>query len=233
MRCPGQRRENVDLLEAIRTTPTTRRFKAEPPPLEAIWRALDAARFAPSGGNRQPWRVVVVADPQKRKALRDLYQPHWQAYLRRMGADRLLAQAGDDPRLASLRRADQFANALDQIPYHLVVFADPALIAFVDEGLPRRSLVGGASVYPFVQNLLLALRGEGLAGALTTLLAPAEREVRELLGVPSQLLLAAYVLVGYRADPWPRRLSRQPVSQFAYLDSYANPLPEPSAAASS
>jgi len=223
----------MELLEAIKSMPTTRAFKEDPPPLEAIERALEAARFAPSGGNRQPWRVVVVGDPAKRKRLRDLYQPHWRAYLERMGVADLLDREAEDPRLAALRRTDRFARTLERIPYHLLVFADPQLIAFVDEGLPRRSLVGGASIYPFVQNLLLALRGEGLGAALTTILAPAEAAVRELLEVPQQLILAAYLLVGYRADPWPRRLSRRPVEEFAFLDRYGSPLSGSSAASSS
>jgi len=215
----------MELFEAIRCAPTTRRFSSEPVDREAVARALDLARFAPSGGNRQPWRVVVVEDPQKRKALRDLYQPHWRAYLQGMGALQLLEQGDpDDPRLRSLVAADRFARTLEQVPLHITVWAELELIAFVDEGLERRPLVGGASVYPFVQNLLLALRGEGLGAALTTLLAPAEPEVKELLGVPNGLALAAYVLVGRRADPWPRRLNRRPLEEFAFLDRYGNPL---------
>ena len=64
-----------------------------------------------------------------------------------------------------------------------------------------------------MQNLLLALRAEGLGAAMTTLLVPAEEDVRELLGIPDEVALAAHIGVGHRADPWPQRLARRPVSR--------------------
>jgi nitroreductase len=120
--------------------------------------------------------------------------------------------------------AHAFAQNLNEVPLHLVVFVATGDLAITDAELDRPSVVGGASVYPFVQNLLLGLRAEGLGAALTTLLAPAEPEVKELLAVPDGLALAAYVLVGERADPWPKRLSRRPVQKFAFSDRYGEPL---------
>jgi nitroreductase len=75
-----------------------------------------------------------------------------------------------------------------------------------------------------VQNLLLALRAEGLGAALTTLLVPAEAEVRRLLEIPEEVALAAHIGVGYRADPWPARLARRPVEEFAFAERYGDPL---------
>ena len=82
-------------------------------------------------------------------------------------------------------------------------------------------------MYPFVQNLLLALRAEGLGAALTTLLVPAEAEVRRLLEIPEEVALAAHIGVGYRADPWPAKLARRPVSEFAFLERWGEPLAGP------
>src|SRR5947209_8639170 len=82
----------MELLDAMRCAPTSRLFKADAVPREMLVRALDAARFAPSGGNRQGWRVVVVEDPARRAALRDLYLPHWRAYLELTGGARMLAE---------------------------------------------------------------------------------------------------------------------------------------------
>jgi nitroreductase len=216
----------VELLEAIRCAPTTRRFLPDPVKREQLLAALDVARFAPSGGNRQPWRVIVVEDPRTRRALRDLYQPHWQRYMEATGGAAALADAtlAEDPRLNALRAADRFARTLEIVPVHIVIWAELASIAIVDRELQRPSIVGGASIYPFVQNLLLALRGQGLGAALTTLLAPAEAQVKELLGVPDGLALAAYVLVGKRADPWPTRLSRRPLAEVAFAERYGAPL---------
>jgi nitroreductase len=97
-------------------------------------------------------------------------------------------------------------------------------LAATDARLPRQSIVGGASIYPFAQNLLLALRAEGLGAALTTLLVPAEAEVRRLLELPEEIALAAHIGVGYRADPWPAKLSRRAVDEFAFAERYGSPL---------
>ncbi len=212
----------VELYEAMRCAPTTRRFGTDPVPREVLLRVLDNARFAPSGGNRQGWRVVAVEDAEGRRALRDLYQPHWRAYMEQTGGAAMLAdpEAHDPARVRMLKRADEFAGRIHEVPLHLVICARLGDLAIVDAELDRPSIVGGASVYPFVQNLLLGLRAEGLGAALTTLLAPAEAEVKQLLGIPDDVVLAAYVLVGPRDEPWPKRLARKPVEEFAFSERY-------------
>jgi nitroreductase len=216
----------MDLYEAMRCAPTSRRFRVDPVPREALVRALDNARFAPSGGNRQGWRVVVVEDPGTRKALRDLYLPRWRAYTEETGAARMLAdpEAFDRARVRMVQWADDYAEALHEVPVHLVVGVRLGDLAITDAALDRPSIVGGASIYPFVQNLLLALRAEDLGAAMTTLLIPAEAEVKRLLSVPDDVALAAHVGVGYRVDPWPRSLARLPVDEFAYAERYGQPL---------
>ncbi len=79
-------------------------------------------------------------------------------------------------------------------------------------------------MYPFVQNPLLALRAEGLGAALTTLLVPAEDEVKRLLEIPDGVALAAHIGVGCRREPWPTRLARKPVQEFAFAERYGEPL---------
>ena len=216
----------MELSEVMRCAPTSRRFRPDPVPLEALVRALELARFAPSGGNRQGWRVVVVRDAEARLALRELYLPHWRAYMEHTGGAQMLEhpEQSHPARLRMVRRADEYANRMEQVPVHLVVGVRLADLAVTDAGLPRQSIVGGASVYPFVQNLLLALRDEGLGAALTTLLVPAEVEVRRLLAIPDDIALAAHVGVGHRSDAWPRQLSRRPVAEFAFAERFGQPL---------
>ena len=217
----------MELFEVMRCAPTSRRFKQDPVPREAIVRALDGARFAPSGGNRQGWRVIVVEDPERRRALRELYLPAWRAYMEQTGGAALLANAealAGDRRLRMVKRADDYARGLDRVPVHMLVGVRLEDLAVTDAGLPRQSIVGGASVYPFVQNLLLALRAEGLAAAMTTLLVPAEAQVRDLLGIPEEIALAAHIGVGWPAEPWPKRLSRKAVSEFAFSERWGEPL---------
>ena len=112
------------------------------------------------------------------------------------------------------------------MPLHLVVGVRLDDLAVTDAELPRRSIVGGASIYPFVQNLLLALRAEGLGAAMTTLLVPAEEAVRELLGIPHEVDRSPPTSASAAAaDPWPRRLARRPVSEFAFADRWGQALP--------
>jgi nitroreductase len=216
----------VELYEAMRCAPTSRRFKADPVPAAALERALENARFAPSGGNRQGWRVIVVRDPGRRAALAGLYLPSWRAYMEQTGAAQMLREpdAFDAVRVRTVRGADDYAQSLAEVPVHLLVGVRLEDLAVTDADLPRQSIVGGASIYPFVQNLLLALRAEGLGAAMTTLLVPAEAEVRRLLGIPDEVALAAHIGVGYRADPWPARLARRPVEEFAFAETWGEPL---------
>jgi nitroreductase len=213
-----------ELYDVMRCAPSTRSFTADPVPHDVLERVLDNARFAPSGGNRQGWRVVVVTDADIRRRLRDLYQEPWDAYMIRTGG-RAALDAGEDSglpagRLRMLRGADEYARTFHEVPVHLVVCVSIEDLAITDSELDRPSIVGGASVYPFVQNIVLGLRHEGLGAAFTTLLVPAEEQVRALLGIPDGVVLAGHMAVGYRADPWPKQLSRKAVPEFTFGDRY-------------
>ena len=216
----------MDLYEAMRCAPTSRRFSEEPVPAEVLRRVLENARFAPSGGNRQGWRVVVVQDAERRRALRDLYQPHWRAYMEHTGGARVLADLDsfEPAQVRGVTRADDYADGLHEVPVHLVVGVRAEDLVVTDSELPRQSIVGGASIYPFVQNVLLGLRAEGLGAALTTLLIRAEPEVKRLLEIPDEIALAAHIGVGYRAEPWPRQLKRNAVEEFAFGERFGEPL---------
>jgi nitroreductase len=216
-----------ELYEVMRSAPSTRDFTDEPIPREVLERVLDNARYAPSGGNRQGWRVIVITDPDIRRRLRELYREPWDAYMVKTGA-RAALDAGEASglpkgRLRMLRGADEYARRFDQVPVHLLIAVDVGALAITDEALDRPSIVGGASVYPFVQNILLGLRHEGLGAAFTTLLVPAEPEIRQLLSIPDEVVLAGHISVGRRADPWPAQLSRKPVSEFTFGDRYGEP----------
>ena len=168
--------------------------------------------------------MIVVQDGGTRSRLAAMYLPRWRAYLSQTGGEAVLrGERGPGPARA-VRLADEYARSLGEIPVHLLVAVRLADLAVTDAGLPRQSIVGGASIYPFVQNLLLALRAEGLGAAMSTLLVPAEEEIRSLLAIPEGYALAAHVSVGHRADPWPARLSREPVSAFAFSERWGEPL---------
>jgi len=216
-----------ELYELMRCAPSTRYFTDETVDPDVLRRVLENARFAPSGGNRQGWKVIVVTDPDRRRRMRELYEAPWDAYMIETGG-RAALDAGESSglpsgRLRMLAAADEFARTFDRVPLHLVICVELSALALVDTELDRPSIVGGASVYPFVQNVLLGLRAEGLGAAFTTLLTPAEEQVRELLAIPDGVVLAGHISVGHRADPWPKKLNRKPVSEFAFADRYGEP----------
>lgn len=212
--------EHVDVdhpvLEAMRTVGTCRRFRPDPVPDEILRAALEAARFAPQGGNLQPVRWILVRDPALRRALRDLYVPLWEAYVAEVGGgERGIGQAD-----RAVRDADHFAHHLHEVPVIAVACARVGHLWATDQDLGRLSIVGGASVYPFVQNLCLALRALDVATAVTTLLCQAEPEVRELLAIPDGVATACHVAIGYREGAWPRHLRRRPVEETTYTDRW-------------
>ncbi|MBM3138632.1 MAG: nitroreductase family protein [Chloroflexi bacterium] len=220
----------MELYDAMRTTPATRAFTDEAVPDAVLYRMLDHARFAPSGGNRQGWRVIVVKDPATRRALRDLYALGWREYMAHVRR-RLVAFAPiDDGRwsgpaidLAQARTEpapNDFGDHLDTVPVMLVICAELRVLAVTDNGLDRQSIVGGGSIYPFAHNLLLAARNEGLGGVLTTVLCREEPAAKALLGIPTGYAIAGLLAIGHPAQEI-RRLRRGPVGGFAWVDRFA------------
>lgn len=218
----------TDLLTALRTTASVRDFLPDPVDDDALARILDTARFAPSGGNRQGWRVVVVKDREKRRRLRDLYLPGWYEYLA-MRAVGLTPWAPITDRAKEAEAAanakpigDGFAEHLDEVPVLLVVFADLRALAAVDRDGNRYQFAGGASVYPFAWNLLLAARAEGLGGVITTMVIREEHAVKDLFDAPDELAVAAVVALG-KPVKQVAKLTRARVEDFTTVDSLRGP----------
>lgn len=214
----------MDLSEAMRTTFAAREFTPEAVPDEVLHRILDNARFAPSGGNRQGWHVIVVRDRAKRTALGPLIEPTFRRYLAevRAGANpwnTVEPAAVDQAALDAARIPPGFIERLIHAPLLLLVTVDLSVVAAMDQHLPRIGVVPGASIYPFVWNILLAARSEGYGGTLTTFLAAKEPEAKALFGIPANHALAAMLPMG-RPVKQLTRLSRKPVSAFATVDAF-------------
>jgi nitroreductase len=220
----------MDLIDALRSTGSVREFTDQPVDDETLARLLDTARFAPSGGNAQSWRVVVVRDPRLREQLRDLYLRGWYDYLAmaRAGlrpwaptndreAERSAVAAAPDIAAESAAHPG-FAEHLDRAPVVLALFADMSLLAAMDRDFDRYQFVGGASIYPFAWSLLLAARDEGLGGVITTMATREEEAVKTLFGAPDSLALAAVIALGHPVRQ-PRRLRRGAVDGFTTVDS--------------
>ncbi|MCC7120410.1 MAG: nitroreductase family protein [Gammaproteobacteria bacterium] len=210
--------------DVVRTTGTVRYYKPDPVPTALLARVLDAARWAPSGGNRQPLRFIVVRDTVKKRQLAELYLPIWERYVAgvRQGAVRVGARAG------TIEHADHFARHLADIPVLLLVLARLADVHPTDRDLGRLSVVGGASIYPAVQNVLLAARNVGLGTALTTLHAAVEPELKPMFDIPDDISVVAMVTLGWPARDFPRELTRRPLSEMVFADRYGVALEAPS-----
>jgi nitroreductase len=225
----------MELRQALTTTGAVREFTDEPVSDEQLREILDVARFAPSGGNRQAWRAVIVKDPERRARLRDLYLTGWYEYLA-MGAAGLVpwapltdrrAETEAAARAAQMRPAagqpGGLAEHLDRVPALVVLVADLRRLAAVDRDLDRYTLVGGASIYPFAWSILLAAHDQGLGGVITTMLCREERAVLDVLGVPDGWALVAAIVLGYPTGPRPTRLRRGAVDDFATVDRFDGP----------
>jgi nitroreductase len=226
----------MELTEALRTTGAVREFTDEPVDEGTVRQLLDSARFAPNGGNRQAWRVVVVQDPVVRRTLRDLYLPGWYEYLAQVSAgltpwaavtdrdlERRAVEGADEVAAAAADGPGGFAEHLDEVPVLLVLLADLERLATVDRDLDHYTLVGGASIYPFAWSILLAARDEGLAGVMTTMIVRDEAAVLELLGVPDTHVVAGVLALGHPVHQ-PTRLRRGPVDGFTTVDRFDGPL---------
>lgn len=215
----------MDLDEALRTTGAVRSFTDEPVDDSTVAAILDAARFAPSGGNRQPWRIAVVRDPDVRRRLAELQQAPWNEYVAaRTAGQNPFDPVGDvpvtDPPHARNPLLEHYA---DPGPVVLVVAVDLRLLAVMDAALDRPSVVGGASIYPFCWSILLAARDHDVAGVLTTFLARAEPDAGPLLGLPEHHAIAAAIVLGHPDPPRPTRLTRHPVDAFATAERFDGP----------
>ena len=212
----------------MRTAFACREFTDEPVTDADITAVLDLARFAPSGGNRQGWKVIVVRHQATKEALVDLSLPALRLYLAQRAAGEnpwnTIVPSAIDPATidhTETRSLDWF-RVLAQAPVLLLIGVDLRVVASADSQLDRIGVVSGGSIYPFVQNILLAARGHGLAGALTTFLAAAEPAAQALVGLPPEVAVAALVPLGHPKQDI-TRLSRQPVSSFARLERWDGP----------
>ncbi|HEY1763161.1 MAG TPA: nitroreductase family protein [Acidimicrobiales bacterium] len=223
----------MELRDGLRTTGSVRTFTAQPIDDAVLFDVLDDARFAPSGGNRQAWRVIVVRDAEQRRQLSAAYLNAWHDYVASLlaGVTPFSPLASDEEREAVTAKRvaaeaqsapDGFAETLDEAPALLLVVADLAAFAATDRDLDRYHLVGGASVYPFIWSLLLAAHERGLGGVMTTVATANEPRLREIFSLPSTFVVASLVVLGY-PERRATKLRRREVPEFTFVDRFGGP----------
>ncbi len=205
------------------TLRAVRRLKTDPIPTDVLQRVLQAACWAPTGGNVQPWRVVVVTSDERKAALAEVYRPQWYIYTKQMRAAVEADPSGQAAQQRMLAAGDYLADHLAEAPAILMFIGNPEHMAITDEGLDRVSMIGGASVYPPVQNAMLAARTEGLGCVLTTLHCLDEAVVQQALDIPKKWATLALVPLGYPQGAGHGPISRRGPDKMAYDDSFGTP----------
>jgi nitroreductase len=214
----------MELDETLRTTFSAREFTSDPLPDATLYRILDRARFAPSGGNRQGWRVIVVRDRATREALSALNAPAAKRYVAQAANGESPWNTIDPPRVdaATIERTPaprRLTEPLAKAPVVLVVCVDLKVVASTDQELKRIGVISGASIYPFAWNILMAARHEGFGGTITSLAVAQEPKIQELLGIPTHVAVCAVMPIG-RPVKRLTKLKRKPVREFAMRERW-------------
>jgi nitroreductase len=202
----------TDVFEAMRTSSAVRRYRDEPVADDVLQRCLLAATYAPSGGNQQPWRFVVLRSAEIRDVVTDAARKTWKVM-----ADFYdfapPADAARDPKSRVLRAMSEHMH---------VGGAAPVCVLFCVQ--PQRGasdLQNGGSIFPAVQNFLLAARAEGLGAAITLWHDACDAELRSLIGIPDDWVIATLVTAG-----WPKgghhAVRRKPLREVAVVDRWDN-----------
>src|SRR5438874_3752865 len=223
-RIGAPKEEPMELDEALRTTFSAREFTSDPLPDATLYRILERARFAPSGGNRQGWRVIIVRNRATLEALAALNEPAAKRYAAQVQNGESPWNTIDPPRVdaAAIARTQPPARLTETVlkaAVVLVICVDLKVVASTDAELKRVGVISGASIYPFAWNVLLSAREEGFGGTITTLAIAEEPKIQALLGIPSHVAVAAVMPLGRPVKPL-TKLKRKAVHEFAMLERW-------------
>ena len=214
----------MELNDVMRTAFAAREFTGEPLPDAVLYEILEHARFAPSGGNRQGNRVIVVRDPRTRDTLAKLAEPAAKRYAAQKAAgenpwNSIVPSALAESAFEQTEPPRMLTHSFRNASVVLVFVVDLKVVASTDQYLDRVGVISGASIYPFVWNVLLGARQAGFGGTITTLAVARETEVQALLGIPGDFAVAAIVPLG-RPVKQLTKLRRRRVEEIATRERF-------------
>lgn len=207
--------------ELLSTTRAVRKRLDLDRPVEqdVILECLRLGIQAPTGGNTQRWRWLIVDDPDKRRGLAELYRRSFRPYMEARRAE--AEAAGREAVTAVAESSIYLADNLERVPVHVI----PCQLDRVSE---RPSVAEAAGYYgsilPGVWNFMLALRSRGLGSAWTTLHLVYEQEAAELLGIPDTVTQAALIPVAYYTGDSFKPAKRRPIEEITYRNGWRQPL---------
>jgi nitroreductase len=213
----------MDVFEAIHTTRAVRRFTSEPVSDEEILTCLRAAVQGPSGGNIQPWQFVVVTDPDLKRAVGEVYRRAYDRYEPALRASLPPFRSAEHERsFARMSAASRhLADHLGEAPVLVMVLMPDISMTLHDEGGALDVGTPFASVYPAVQNFLLAARALGIGTTLTTVYRIYQDDVRRLCGIPPRYEIVALIPMGRPCRPF-RQGRRRPVEDVTHWNRFGN-----------
>ena len=217
----------IDLYEVMRTTFAAREYTGEEIPDQVLYEILDNARFAPSGGNRQGNRVIVVRDPATREQLARLSEPAAKRYRAQVEAverpwNTIVPTNVTDEQVANTPAPPGLTEPFRTASVVLVFVVDLKVVASLDQYLDRVGVISGASIYPFVWNVLLAARQAGFGGTITTMAVAEEPKLQALLHIPKEYAVAAVVPLGKPVKQL-TKLTRRSVEEIATRERFDGP----------
>jgi len=218
----------MNLFDAMYSARALRRYKSDPIPDAVMTKILEAATQAPSGSNQQNWVFMVVKDAAKKKKISDIYARGAQI-LSTIYANRPRPAHMDEKQFQTLwNSASYLFEHMNDAPVLLIAClrADtggpiPNMPPEVAAQMGKMARTGGSSIYPAVQNIILACRNFGIGTVLTTLHIFYEDEIKEILGLPKDIQTYALLPMGYPINKF-GPLKRRPVREVACLDTYGN-----------
>ena len=207
--------ENTDLFEIIHSTRAMRRLKPDPVPDELIHKILEAGIAAANGGNTQRWRFLVVKDRKIKQQVQVFYK---RAFDEVVGPR--YASSAPPPGSSAEKYARQH-HAVEYLTDHFHE-APVWIVACLDEGTATPTRSSGASIYPAVQNMLLAARALGLGATLTSRHLQYEAETEAALGLPPGVHSYAILPIGYPLGKF-GPVGRGPLAEIVYEDKWGSP----------
>jgi nitroreductase len=206
---------DADLFEIIETTRAMRRLLPDPVPDELIRKILRAGVCAPNGGNTQRWRFMVIKDEKIKRAVQVYYK---RAFEEVVGPRYLKSTP---PPGVTREAYDRQHSAVEYLTEHFHE-APVWIVACLEEGSATPTRMSGASIYPAVQNMLLAARALGLGATLTTRHLLHEKEAEAALGLPPGVHSYAIIPIGYPMGKF-GPVGRGPLAEIVYEDRWGNP----------
>jgi nitroreductase len=217
------REGTTDLFEAMHTMRAIRRWQPRPVPEDLIWTIIDAATRAPNGNNRQPWGFIVITDEAQRAEFGRLVRERLAPLIAQLRAE--LATDPERSRRLTLVAAIHMFEHFESAPLIIIPCLD-----YPPGQEPADGLGLGSTIYPAVQNLMLAARGAGLGGVLTAVNRLVEPQLRAMLGIPAHVRPVCTIPLGF-PDANFGPTARRPVQEVTYWGAWGatRPRPAPSA----